>query len=161
MCRNAECTKPSLELRQTVSLVYDIVAFDNEVHIIFSNPSKVRDFQFVLQNVTLDFQDWSTRKLFGIGLRGACPLATLSNIYLDLTSNGTTHNYLVSPQPDVTTVSLRGGQENKFGIYDVRTKTVDGALSIATVHIPQKSSGINYPSILYANRYITGKYCTS
>jgi hypothetical protein len=32
-------------------------------------------------------QDWSVKKLFGIGLSGACPLATMSNIYIDITLN--------------------------------------------------------------------------
>ncbi|OXU26388.1 hypothetical protein TSAR_013422 [Trichomalopsis sarcophagae] len=130
VCRDEECMKLSLELKQTVSLVYDTVTFDTE--------------------------DWSTRKLFGIGLRGACPLATLSNVYVDLTNNGTTRVFKLAPEPSVTSLSFRGGQENKYAIYDVRSKTTEAALSIATVHTVQKSSGINYPSILYANRYIIG-----
>jgi phosphatidylinositol glycan class T len=97
--------------------------------------------------------------LFGIGLRGACPVATLSSIYIDLTGNETMHTFKLSPEPDVTTMSFRGGQENKYAIYDVRSKTADSALSIATVHKAQKSVGLNFPSILYANRYIIGK-CT-
>ena len=76
---------------------------------------------------------------------------------MDITSNGTFHSYKLAPKPDVTTLSLRGGQENKYAIYDVRTQTFDGALSIGTVHNTQKSASIIYPSILYANRYIIGK----
>lgn len=95
--------------------------------------------------------------MFGIGLRGACPLATLSNIYVDLSSNGSAHTFKLSPQPDATTLSIRGGQENKFAIYDVRSKTVNDALSIGTLYTLQKTTSLNYPSILYANRYMTGK----
>jgi hypothetical protein len=32
-------------------------------------------------------RDWSIKKLFGIGLSGACPLATMSNIYIEITLN--------------------------------------------------------------------------
>jgi len=32
-------------------------------------------------------QDWSIKKLFGMGLSGACPLATMSNIYIDTMLN--------------------------------------------------------------------------
>lgn len=53
----------SVELRQTVSLVYDMVILGN------------------------GNQDWSIKKLFGIGLSGACALATMSNIYIDTTLN--------------------------------------------------------------------------
>jgi hypothetical protein len=53
----------SVELRQTVSLVYDMVILGT------------------------GNQDWSIKKLFGIGLSGACPLATMSNIYIDITLN--------------------------------------------------------------------------
>ncbi|KAJ8683044.1 hypothetical protein QAD02_018836 [Eretmocerus hayati] len=130
VCRDTECTRLSLELKQTVSLVYDTDTFDT--------------------------QDWSTRKLFGIGLKSACPLTTISNIYVDLTSNGTAHTYRLSPEPEMTLVSLRGGQENKFGVYNVRSSTNFGALSIAVYHISPKSSGVNYPPVLYANRYMIG-----
>ncbi|XP_014211904.1 GPI transamidase component PIG-T [Copidosoma floridanum] len=130
VCRNPECTYLSMELKQTVSLVYDTVEYPQE--------------------------NWSTRKLFGIGLRGACPLATLSNIYVDISSNGSARHFELSPPPNMTTVSLRGGQEDKYAIYNVRTYSADGAFSIAAVHKPTKTSGVNYPTILYAHRYING-----
>jgi hypothetical protein len=38
-------------------------------------------------------QDWSIKKLFGIGLSGACPLATMSNIYIDTTLNEVRYSY--------------------------------------------------------------------
>jgi phosphatidylinositol glycan class T len=38
VCRNTKCTKLSLELRQTVSLVYDTVTFDTPVSMLFELP---------------------------------------------------------------------------------------------------------------------------
>jgi hypothetical protein len=61
--QDTSCSQISLELRQTVSLVYDMVILG------------------------MGNQDFSIKKLFGIGLSGACSLATMSNIYIDITLN--------------------------------------------------------------------------
>jgi phosphatidylinositol glycan class T len=71
------CSQMSVELRQTVSLVYDMVILGN------------------------GNQDWSIKKLFGIGLSGACPLATMSNIYIDTTLNEVCYTYF-----DITSVAV-------------------------------------------------------
>ncbi|KAL7288936.1 hypothetical protein TKK_0016899 [Trichogramma kaykai] len=130
ICSNAECTQRSVELKQTVSLVYDTVTFDTK--------------------------DWSIRKLFGIGIKGACPLANISNIYVDTTSNKTYHTFKITPDPDSNILSLRGGQENKYALYNIKLHNTGKPFSIATVHEQQKSLSVIQPSILYANRYITG-----
>jgi len=57
------CSSTKLELRQTVSLVHDLLILGS------------------------DSMDWSLRKLFGLGLAGSCPLATTSHIYIDITAN--------------------------------------------------------------------------
>ncbi|CAD6230492.1 GSCOCG00006784001-RA-CDS [Cotesia congregata] len=130
VCRNPSCTLSSLELRQTISLVYDAMADEN--------------------------QDWSLRKLFGMGLQGVCPLATLSNIYIDTGTNQTVHTYQLSPPPTATILSLRGGQQDKIAVYDNRVHTSKGIFNIAAVHKKLRTNFINYPSILSANRYIIG-----
>lgn len=132
VCRNPSCTLSSLELRQTISLVYDAMADEN--------------------------QDWSLRKLFGMGLQGVCPLATLSNIYIDTGTNQTVHTYQLSPPPTATILSLRGGQQDKIAVYDNRVHTSKGIFNIAAVHKKLRTNFINYPSILSANRYIIGTY---
>ncbi|XP_066599675.1 GPI transamidase component PIG-T [Prorops nasuta] len=129
-CFNAACTKVSLELRQTVSLIYDIMVDVN--------------------------QDWSILKFFGMGMKGACPLATLSNIYVDISSNNSVHAYDLIPLPNVTITSLRGGQQNQIAVYDVRSYSNKGIFNIGIVHGKQRTSTINYPSILSANRYLIG-----
>ncbi|CAK9819963.1 GPI transamidase component PIG-T [Anthophora plagiata] len=130
ICSNAQCTKTSLELRQSVSLIYDI---------------------------TTDLsQDWSVRKFFGMGIRGACPLATLSNVYIDVSSNNTNHIYELIPAPSVKIVSLRGGQLNKIAVYDIRSHSTRGMFNIGVVHNITYKANLYYPSILYANRYIIG-----
>ncbi|XP_032675828.1 GPI transamidase component PIG-T isoform X2 [Odontomachus brunneus] len=130
ICRDITCTRTSLELRQTVSLIYDTMA----------------DIS----------QDWSIRKFFGMGLKGACPLATLSNIYVDISNNNTNHVYELTPPPSAKILSLRGGQQNKIAVYDIRTHSSKGMFNVAAVHSTPRINSINYPSILFANRYIIG-----
>ncbi|XP_012262616.2 GPI transamidase component PIG-T [Athalia rosae] len=130
ICGNAACNKPSIELQQTISLVYD--------------------------TMTSDSQDWSIRKLFGLGLRSACPLASLSRIYVDVTNNETSHSYQLVPPPSETLISLRGGQENKIAMYDVRSHSATGMFNIAVVHTKAKVYGVQVPPMLFANRYIVG-----
>nr|XP_033342211.1 GPI transamidase component PIG-T isoform X2 [Megalopta genalis] len=125
ICSNAVCTKTSLELRQSVSLVYDTM-------------------------------DWSILKFFGMGIKGACPLASLSNIYVDVSNNNTNQIYRLTPQPSAKITSLRGGQRNEIAVYDIRAHSAKGIFNIGVTHNAGAKVSLNYPSILYANRYIIG-----
>lgn len=93
-----------------------------------------------------------------MGLKGACPLATLSNIYVDITGNNSNHIYELMPPPSAKVVSLRGGQQNEIAVYDIRAHSSKGIFNIAAAHSAPKTNVINYPSILYANRYIIGMF---
>ncbi|XP_043253091.1 GPI transamidase component PIG-T [Colletes gigas] len=130
ICSNAICTNTSLELKQTVSLIYDTMVDS--------------------------LQDWSVRKFFGMGIKGACPLATLSNIYVDVSNNNTNEVYSLLPPPSAKITSLRGGQLNEIAIYDIRSHSAKGMFNIGVVHSTGFKASINYPSILFANRYIIG-----
>lgn len=90
-----------------------------------------------------------------MGLQGACPLATLSNIYVDISSNNTNHVYELTPPPSSRIISLRGGQQSEIAVYDIRTHSSRGIFNIAAMY-NMPTNTINYPSILYANRYIIG-----
>ncbi|XP_063988657.1 GPI transamidase component PIG-T [Diachasmimorpha longicaudata] len=128
VCGNPACTVSSLELRQSVSLIYDTMAEGN--------------------------QDWSLRKLFGMGLMGVCPLATLSNIYVDTSTNNSIHTYRLTPAPTTKIVSLRGGQRTEIATYDNRAFSTRGVFNIAAVHSKPRTGSVDFPSILSANRYI-------
>ncbi|KAJ9587701.1 hypothetical protein L9F63_018881, partial [Diploptera punctata] len=132
VCRDTACSKMSVELRQTVSLVYDMVILGS------------------------GNQDWSIKKLFGIGLSGACPLATMSNIYIDVTTNETGTPFQLSPNPPAIISSTRGGYESKFAVYDVKALNISGMFNIAAVYGSSKVYAVNLPPVLYANRYIIG-----
>ncbi|XP_003490115.2 GPI transamidase component PIG-T isoform X1 [Bombus impatiens] len=130
ICSNTICTKTSLELRQSVSLIYD--------------------------TITDVSQNWSVRKFFGMGIRGACPLATLSNVYIDISNNNTNQVYELIPPPSAKVVSLRGGQLNEIAVYDIRSLSLKGIFNIEVLYNTTCTAGLNYPSILYANRYVIG-----
>ena len=61
--QDSACAKTAIELRQSVSLIYDTLT------------------------VGSGSRDWSFRKLFGTGLSGSCPLASGSRIYVDISQN--------------------------------------------------------------------------
>lgn len=101
-------------------------------------------------------QDWSIRKFFGMGIRGACPLATLSNVYIDISNNNTNQIYELVRRPSAKVVSLRGGQMNEIAVYDIRSHSKKKMFNIGVVYNTTYKASLNYPSILYANRYILG-----
>lgn len=127
VCTSEDCAETQLEIKQTVSLVYDY-------KIINSN-------------------DWSFRKLFGQGLPGACPLASTSTIYVDITSNDT-QSFKLTPEPDRIILSQRGGSDTKLAVYDI---IADGLMvNIGVKHDSTNSLHVTLPPPLHFNRYVLG-----
>lgn len=135
ICSNMQCNKSVIELKQTVSLVYDLVILGGNIN------------------------EWSIRKLFGIGLFSHCPIAKTSNLYLDISNN----NLQISAEPDNTINNVIGGQVLKYAVYNISKTTADKDSSIHNLYV--KSAFIRNeealddlnqrrPPILYANRYI-------
>ncbi|CAG9827835.1 unnamed protein product [Diabrotica balteata] len=89
ICRDKSCTSLSLELQQTVSLVYDYLI--------------------------LGTKNWSLRKLFGLGVNKKCVLVDKSEIYVDTTDQ----SIELEPSPDQTVTSIRGGQTSILQKYVV------------------------------------------
>ncbi|KRT80932.1 hypothetical protein AMK59_6127, partial [Oryctes borbonicus] len=114
ICRNAICSLSSLELRQSIDLVYDYTI--------------------------LGSRNWSLRKLFGQGIMSSCPLAISSTIYIETTSNAT-NSFQLSPTPDEYITSTRGGFVNEFAKYIIKDKPMTIAATYPehhyyTVNIP-------------------------
>lgn len=125
ICRNSDCTKTALELKQSVSLVYD---------------------DLILLN-----RNWSFRKLFGQGLFEACPIASTSNIYVDLSLNSSVP-FILTPNADEIVVSNRGGDEKFLAKYDVNKSHV---LNIAVSFKEKEVISINPAPLLHANQYLS------
>lgn len=123
ICANADCSQTQIELKQTVSLVYDLV---------------------LLGAMTNEF---SIRKLFGIGLFNHCPLAQTSNLYVDISNNDLS---LSKDAHDVIT-SVKGGQLSKFAVYDI-SKTQES--SIQNLVIKRTRDAQTSSPLLHVNRFI-------
>lgn len=128
ICKTVSCDSNMLELRQSVSLVYDYLI--------------------------LGSKNWSFRKLFGQGLMASCPLADSSAVYVDVTKNNTIP-FKIFPQPDEIINSIRGGDERIIAKYDTKHLNVN-FLNIATTYPSKQSLLINPPPLLHANQYIAG-----
>lgn len=114
VCRNADCDLTSIELRQSVDLVYDFTI--------------------------LGSRNWSLRKLFGQGIMNSCPLAESSTIYVEVTNNDT-NIFRLSPTPDEYVSSTRGGFSSQFAKYIVKERAMTISASyldkqMYTVNIP-------------------------
>ncbi|CAH1183567.1 unnamed protein product [Phaedon cochleariae] len=114
ICQDESCESVSLDLQQTVSLVYDYGI--------------------------LGTKDWSLSKLFGQGVNGRCVLASRSEIYIDITST-TARAFTLDPQPDEVLTSVRGGHHSTFGKYtlprnffNIYTKFIDK--EIVSLNVP-------------------------
>lgn len=129
ICRDKTCKETSIELRQTVSLVYDLVILES------------------------GNQDFSIRKLFGCGLQGACPLADESKIYFDVTSSADIP-FELNPPPTTTTSSERGGYKSEIAVYDV--KEINRMFNIALTYKKSNIQRTKSPPLLHANRFISG-----
>lgn len=128
VCKSTDCSAVNLEIKQTVSLVYDY-------KIIGGN-------------------DWSFRKLFGQGLPGACPLSSGSKVFVDVTSNDT-NSFQLTPHPEATVVSQRGGSETKLVIYSIEPN--NQMINIGAKHDKNKNNiPLAIPPPLHFNRYILG-----
>lgn len=131
-CKDVNCHETVLELRQTVSLVYDLIILGQES------------------------RDWSFRKLFGVGLAGSCPLASTSKIYVDCSTNGTSSVYTLTPDPTETINSNRGGYNTVFAVYDIKKTNIINMFSISSTHKGPRVYLLNSPPVLHATRYIVG-----
>lgn len=88
-----------VELTQTANLVYDLRLFE------------------------LSNNDFSLRRLFGMGLNGFCELAESSKIYVQRNEQG--QKYSLVPQPTQEVRSIRGGHLVVYAVYDMHEQFKD------------------------------------
>lgn len=90
ICRDQGCEYASLEVQQSLSLVYDYGILGN--------------------------RNWSFRRLFGQIVMYPCPLAEKSDVYVDVSSNSSVP-FTISPTPLEFVKSFRGGTESTYAHY--------------------------------------------
>lgn len=131
-CLDASCTRTGVELVQSVSLVYDLIIIGrDETH-------------------------WSIQRQFGQGLGPTCPLATTSNVIVDITSNATGNTFKLYPNTYERIVSTKGGQQTVLAVFDLLKQRNDARYNIEVTYDKIGQNLATIPPILYVNRYITG-----
>lgn len=133
VCRDWECKSTSLELRQTVNVVFDLYT---------SAQGK---------------REWSLFKMFSRTLTEACPLASSSKIYVDVTDNSGGEQFELSPATPLVSQAAVLGDRRTFSVYDLTQQATFGAVHSLNLLIRWKSTeGQMLRPLLHAERYVAG-----
>uniref|UniRef100_A0AAY5EU45 Phosphatidylinositol glycan anchor biosynthesis, class T n=1 Tax=Electrophorus electricus TaxID=8005 RepID=A0AAY5EU45_ELEEL len=124
VCKDWQCTSTAWELRQTLNVVFDLYT---------SGQGK---------------KEWSLFKMFSRTLTEACPLASSSKIYVDVTDNPGV-NPLIS-----TAVVL--GDRRTYSVYDLTKKETFGQLRSLNLLLRWKGENDMLRPPLHAERYVSG-----
>ncbi|NXK88588.1 PIGT transamidase, partial [Formicarius rufipectus] len=143
---DASCMAVSWELRQTLTVVFDVFS---------SSQGK---------------KDWSLFKMFSRTLTDACPLASQSKVYVDISPKTKEKELLeVTPPPTSLHEAVVQGDKKTYAVYDLLSPSLFNTSRSLNVQLkwkrPQDSSEMPIP-ILHAQRYVggyglqTGEICT-
>ncbi|XP_042656948.1 GPI transamidase component PIG-T isoform X4 [Tyto alba] len=96
VCRDSSCLAVSWELRQTLTVVFDTFS---------SGQGK---------------KDWSLFKMFSRTLTDACPLASQSKVYVDISPKNKEKELLeVTPAPTSVHEAIVQGEKRTYAVYDL------------------------------------------
>ncbi|XP_068996854.1 GPI transamidase component PIG-T [Embiotoca jacksoni] len=133
VCQDLQCKTTSWELRQTLNAVFDLHT---------SGQGK---------------REWSLFKMFSRTLTEACPLASSSNIYIDVTDNPQGEQFELSPATPLLSQAVVLGDRRTFSVYDLTQQTTFGSVRSLNLLIRWKSSeGHMLRPLLHAERYVAG-----
>ena len=131
VCGDPECGTMVTELSMTLGLVFDPA-------IVNSDPTNT---------------DWSLKRLFGIGVSGTCPMATTSNIFVDITNS----KFSLSPSPEREIDTGSGTNVRKYAVYDVSKWSPDNRIrDLSAGHVRAHVYGVVPLPVLTSTRYLTG-----
>ncbi|NXG11469.1 PIGT transamidase, partial [Sakesphorus luctuosus] len=146
LIQDASCVAVSWELRQTLTVVFDVFS---------SGQGK---------------KDWSLFKMFSRTLTDACPLASQSKVYVDISPKNKEKELLeVTPAPTSVHEAVVQGDKKTYAVYDLLSPSIFNMSRSLNVQLkwkrPQDSSEMPIP-VLHAQRYVggyglqTGEICT-
>uniref|UniRef100_A0A8C5QYK7 Phosphatidylinositol glycan anchor biosynthesis class T n=1 Tax=Leptobrachium leishanense TaxID=445787 RepID=A0A8C5QYK7_9ANUR len=138
ICGNADCTQVSWELRQVLTVVFDLYS---------SGMGK---------------RDWSLFKMFSRTITEPCPLASESKIYLD-TSGSEKDDDLFEVSPFTAHESLVPvhGDKKLYTVYDLLEQSVFNTSRNLNIALkwkgsPSSDAGPPLPPVCHAERYVSG-----
>ncbi|CAI5647197.1 unnamed protein product [Oreochromis niloticus] len=133
VCQDWQCKTTSWELRQTVNSVFD------------------------LHNSGQAKREWSLFKMFSRTLTEACPLASSSKLYIDITDNPQGEQFELSPATSLLSQAVVLGDRRTFSVYDLTQETTFGSVRSLNLLIRWKSNeGEMLRPLLHAERYVAG-----
>lgn len=133
VCQDSECETTSWELRQTLNVVFDLHT---------SGQGK---------------REWSLFKMFARTLTDACPLASSSKIYIDITDNPEGEQFELTPATSLLSQAVVLGDRRTFSVYDLTQPSTFGSMKTLNLQIRWKSTeGDMLRPLLHAERYVAG-----
>ncbi|CAF95701.1 unnamed protein product, partial [Tetraodon nigroviridis] len=101
--------------------------------------------------------EWSLFKMFSRTLTEACPLASSSKIYVDITDSPQGEHLEVSPATPLLSQAVALGDRRTFSVYDLTQKNTFGMTHSLNLLIRWKSNeGDMLRPLLHAERYVAG-----
>ncbi|KAB5546424.1 hypothetical protein PHYPO_G00071870 [Pangasianodon hypophthalmus] len=133
ICKDWQCSGTAWELRQTLSVVFDLYT---------SGQGK---------------KDWSLFKMFSRTLTEACPLASSSKLYVDVTDNPEGELFDLSPATPVLNTTVVLGDRRTYAVYDLTKTETFGQLRSLNLLMRWKGEGGDMlRPLLHAERYVAG-----
>uniref|UniRef100_A0A8C5DAX6 GPI transamidase component PIG-T n=1 Tax=Gouania willdenowi TaxID=441366 RepID=A0A8C5DAX6_GOUWI len=132
ICQDQRCKSTSLELRQTLNAVFDLHT---------SGQAK---------------REWSLFKMFSRTLTEACPLASSSKIYIDITDNSQGEQFELSPASSLLSQAVVLGDRRTFSVYDLTDQATFGSTLSPFDKKWQYPIGDMLRPLLHAERYVAG-----
>ncbi|XP_053338794.1 GPI transamidase component PIG-T [Clarias gariepinus] len=133
ICKDRQCSGRAWELRQTLGVVFDLYT---------SGQGK---------------KDWSLFKMFSRTLTEACPLASSSKIYVDVTDNPEGELFDLTPATSIFDTAVILGDRRTYAVYDLTKTETFGQLRSLNLLIRWKGEGGDMlRPLLHAERYVAG-----
>ncbi|KAG8446290.1 hypothetical protein GDO86_013935 [Hymenochirus boettgeri] len=136
VCRNANCSNVSWELRQALTVVFDMYSSG------------------------LGKRDWSLFKMFSRTITEICPLASQSKIYVDNSGWDKVPLFELNPPTSLESKVAVHGDYRVYAVYDLLQPGIFSTSRNLNVALKWKGGivepGQPKPQLFYADRYVSG-----
>ncbi|XP_054624641.1 GPI transamidase component PIG-T isoform X2 [Dunckerocampus dactyliophorus] len=133
VCQDTHCKAMSWELRQTLNVVFD------------------------LHNSGQGKREWSLFKMFSRTLTEACPLASSSKVYVDVSDSAEGDKFELNPPTPLLSQEVVLGDRRTFAVYDLTQQSTFSTARSLNLLIRWKSNeGQMLRPLLHAERYVAG-----
>ncbi|XP_030624414.1 GPI transamidase component PIG-T [Chanos chanos] len=133
VCKDWQCKSPAWELRQSLNVVFDLYT---------SGQGK---------------KEWSLFKMFSRTLTEACPVASSSKVYVDVTDNPQGELFDLSPATTLYSQAVVLGDRRTYSVYDLTKPETFGTMRSLNPLLRWKAdAGDMLRPLLHGERYVAG-----